>query len=515
MSKQKKSPKKFLFREGEKKVFVDNSGLEVWIYDNFLKETLKNSGALNFDSISVNDSYREVSRKGLLVGYSLIQDDEICATVIIGEKLTENELSVARWLKPQTAFLSLPSGKLCIESNDASRIGVTEPYVKGASIKVPPGDYKLTLYRIDYEAFAREEIEWDGPSEVILLTPGGTADDSVEDLLPFEENRDLSFIDSYTVNENHTDALVWFDDGWDTFTINLDKKALNKMGVSIGSYLSIHVPLAKIDLVVVYAEEWSKAAKISPPENTSLEEYGYASLCPRQDWDGYEMLFCRRVKANKEIPSKFVTTWSKATVRILDSKPKEIAPPLKGGEILATSKRAYRETKIVECDKFEPGFLSIVLSDLFPSLEDKDDVTIEDAIKTADKAMKAVGFSPVGDVVYEEAGALGSFNCTCRLYSGEEAFGVIRLTDGSFELMFISELPNQSWVVSGMIDALEHQIRKYGNTSNIRLNPVDEKLASVFKSHKKEIKSSSPNPIPNTLTDLVERMEMFFQNALN
>lgn len=515
MKKQKKSSKKFLFREGEKKCSVNNSGLEVWIYDDASKENLKKSGALNFSSIDVSDAYRQASKKGLLVGYSLIQDDEVSVVVIVGDQLTEKELSRAYWLDPQKAYLNLQSGKLCIESNDACRIGETTPYEKGAFVNVEPGEYTFTLYRIDYEAFRREEKEWNGPSEVIVLTPGGSPKDAPEEILPFVEKRDLSFINSYSINSDQTEALVWFDDGWDTFTLNLDRKAVEQLGIKYGDYLSVNLPGLSLNMTVVYGADWATASKMPPPEGDLPEEYGYTALFSLQDWNGYEMLFSRRVRAKKEIPDRFITRWLKAKVKRLEVKPKEIAPVIKGGEILATSKRAYRETNIVECDKYDPGFLSTVLSDLFPSLEEKEDVTIVDAISTADKAMKSVGFLPVGDVVYEEAGVLGSVNCNCRLYAGADAFGVIRLTDGSFELMFISELTDKSWVVSGVIDVLEHQIRKGGDHSKIKLNSVDEKLATVFKSHLKMLKPASPKAIPNTLPHLVEKMEEFLQDALN
>ena len=36
--------------------------------------------------------------------------------------------------EPQTAFLKLPSGRLCVESNDASRIGPEEPAEEGAVV---------------------------------------------------------------------------------------------------------------------------------------------------------------------------------------------------------------------------------------------------------------------------------------------------------------------------------------------------------------------------------------------
>ena len=63
---------------------------------------------------------------------------------------------------------------------------------KGAIVAVPRGDYRLTLYRIDYEALEREEMSWTGATEVIVLTRGGVKKDDVAGLLPFEERTDHS-----------------------------------------------------------------------------------------------------------------------------------------------------------------------------------------------------------------------------------------------------------------------------------------------------------------------------------
>jgi hypothetical protein len=82
--------------------------------------------------------FNELTRQGLVVGNSLQQDDDFEIAIHVGEPLTEDELAVARWLEPQTAFLRLPSGRLCVESNDASRIGPEQPTEQGARLDVPP-----------------------------------------------------------------------------------------------------------------------------------------------------------------------------------------------------------------------------------------------------------------------------------------------------------------------------------------------------------------------------------------
>ncbi len=129
-------------RAGETVVKVSNFGLEVWLYDDANREAIRRSGAMNFMSgptqgqesfAAQAQAFSAALRGGLLVGYSLWQDDELHVAVIVGNPLTKKEMSAARWLEPQRAFLRLPSGKLCVESNDACRIGPEKPGRKAPS----------------------------------------------------------------------------------------------------------------------------------------------------------------------------------------------------------------------------------------------------------------------------------------------------------------------------------------------------------------------------------------------
>jgi hypothetical protein len=171
---------------------VPNSGLEVWLYDDANRETIRGAAASGFGGMP--GDVEEQSRRGLIVGYSLMQDDDLDVAVCVGDPLTDDELSGTRWLEPQTAFLRLPSGKLCVESNDASRVGPEQPTEAGAVVELPAGEYRLTLYRIDHEALDRERLSWSGPQEVIVLTPGGTPADAAQELLPFEPRRDTTWV---------------------------------------------------------------------------------------------------------------------------------------------------------------------------------------------------------------------------------------------------------------------------------------------------------------------------------
>jgi hypothetical protein len=230
----------------------------------------------------------------MVVGYSLHQDDELEVAVYVGDPLTEEELSVSRWLEPQTAFLRLPSGKLCVEPNDSLRVGGETPTDKGGLVDFPPGDYRVTLYRIDGEALFRERLEWKGAWEIIVLTLGGTPADAATDLLPFENRRDTTWVGKYQIKGNRADALAWFGDYWDTCIVNLDSGGAAKMELVPGSYIRIHAPGPGVTLISAFDKSWLDGARVPPPRGVRIDEFGYSGFSRMGDCNIAEALFCRR-----------------------------------------------------------------------------------------------------------------------------------------------------------------------------------------------------------------------------
>lgn len=321
-------------RAGAIPVHVSNSGLEVWLYDDSQVEALRASHA---QERLIGGG----SLDGALVGYSLWQDDGIDAAVIVGKPLTAAELRIARWLEPQTAFLRLPSGKLAVESNDACRIGEGAPGEKGAVVSVPKGDYRVTLYRIDHEALDREEREWAGPEQVVVLTPGGTPADDVAGLLPFLQRRDFSWVRQYTINGRTFDGLVWFDDSWDTYFANLDDAAVDALQLKPGQFLRTTVPQAGLTLVTTFATSWKEGQALPPPAGPPPEEFGYGAVIAPERFEGNRALFCRRVKARKGVPAAAQTLWLPATIEVLDLKPADPLARVRGPLLFDSGKRAF------------------------------------------------------------------------------------------------------------------------------------------------------------------------------
>jgi hypothetical protein len=304
-------------RKGGFYLQVPNSGLEVWLYDDANRRAIRAAKGDDEGCGGMPPCFAERTREGLVVGYGLVQDDDLELEVHVGDPLTEAELSIARWLEPQSAFLRLPSGRFCLESNDASRIGPGEPGETGARVNVPAGDYRLTLYRIDHEALNREGLTWDGAQEVIVLTPGGTPDDAATTLLPFEPRRDLSWVGRYTIAGQRAHALAWFRDDWDTMILNLDAAAAARLGLVPGSVLKTFIAAADLTLYSTFGESWKDAKLFAPPADADRNEYGYAAFCEMSDWDGATAMFCRRETSKKKVPEKCQNLWIPVVVEVL------------------------------------------------------------------------------------------------------------------------------------------------------------------------------------------------------
>lgn len=491
-------------RPGGKRLTVSNSGLEVWLYDDSRREAIRASGAMDFmGRPGVATRYREVAQAGDVVGYRLEGDEDLDIEVHVGAPLTGKELSVARWLGPQHAFLRLPGGKLCVESNDACRIGPDVPAEKGATLKVPPGDYRLTLYRVDREALERGELTWAGPQEIIVLTPGGTAADAASDLLPVVERRDTSWVGQYRIEGRRAEALVWFGDRWDTFTVNLDPPAAAALQLTPGSFIRTHVPSAGITLLSAFADSWDHARRIVPPAG-EIEEYGFGAFVRMSEWEGTEALFCRRQKTATAIQPKHQTVWLPATIEVIPPV-KDAAPSHAGRLDPAAPVSAFR---------FDEGFLGIVLSDVLPEIEDLDEPTMAEVVELLDEKFEAIGLSPLGESAFTLRSGIMTTESIGRLYAGlPDVFGVLLVADGSLEIVFVTETTTGSWIATGLADEMDRRLQ--GGRPDVELQNMDEGFPALFQAHRAAVKESGAKSAvaPENLEAASDALERFLAAA--
>ena len=300
---------------------VFNSGLEVWLYDASHRGTLKASRVFEVDA---EDSAFEQQmlgflKRGLIAAYQLEQDDSLSVAVAVGEPLTSKELGVARWLEPQKAYLRLPSGRLIIESNDALTLRETPPTDAGAELAVPAGDYLMTLYRIDDDALEADGIEWHGPNQFMVLTPGAAAK-PVRDAPVF-----LAWTPrgpgeaSWTVEPGEYRGMALAHDADTTISVALDRTGGAKLGLADLALLALSVPALGIDSTLVYLEGnaegfefFARLDKVKRPREHAKGEWAHCWFQP-----GLDRLFGMRVDGKIRVPKKLQETWHPATLRLL------------------------------------------------------------------------------------------------------------------------------------------------------------------------------------------------------
>jgi hypothetical protein len=461
MSARKKStarPRAPFVREGESLVHVFNSGLEAWLYDEGNRERIVATGAMDLEDLQ---ALTPLFRDGWLVAYGLYQDDALEVAVIVGPPLTDAELAVARWLEPQHAFLSCPTGALCIESNDAARILPEGGDEAGGRVTVPPGDYRITLHRVDHEALDRARMTWKGPQEVLVLTPGGTPADAATEILPFEQRRDLSWVGQVTVAGTRADALAWFDDALDTAVLNLEATHLERLGARDGACLLVRVPQGKVAFTVALAPDWKTGATLVPPAGVDVTEWGFASVQRMGDW-GVPALFVRRERAARAIPRTQQHAWLPCTVERLAV---EAAPParVRGEVVLDAGARVYWRGHLA--DRLYYGDAEFLTAKLFSRVDGVgfgEATDVARAIALVDEAFGRAGLAPAGDLQFDVTYPQQKVEYTNRLYLGlEEAFGVVWGSKNVFECLWYSELDDGAWVLTGTIpEAVARQVSR-------------------------------------------------------
>ena len=495
-------------------VRVFNSGLEVWLYDDANRESITASGAL----VDVDEAQLQpLFSSGLLAAYSLYQDDEVHVGVLVGAPPDEAALAGGAWLEPQTAFLRLPSGELCIESNDASRIGPEEPADEGARVRVPPGDYRLTLYRVDHEALEREGREWTGPQEVVVLTPGGTTADAAAGILPFEQRRDLSWVGRYTVEGRTLRGLAWFDDYWDTFILNVDRAGLASLGVTAGDCLRTTVADAGMTLVTAFADSWKEAAALEPPAGVPLDEYGYAALSPLAQWDGAEGLFCRRDRTARAIEAKHRHVWLPAVVEVLDARAE---PParVRGPVLFDGGTRAYWRGSLAERGHYYSD-LQLLTARLMGRVEGVpwgEPMPLARALELLAGAMTPLGLPPLGDISFDVTTPQGMTEYTNRLYFGlPDAFAATWGSRGVFETFFFSPIADGTWVLTGTLP--ERVAEMISRRKGLSVRAGEGRFAAILDQHRAHAASvgSVALRVPVDLADAAVLYDAYVKAAID
>jgi hypothetical protein len=263
------------------RVVVYNEGLLGFLYDESQTAALQEIGALgdagNRETALKSEALRRLAADGVVVIYELPEDNPLALEIGVGPPLTKQEMSSLPWLKPQQALLSLPSGRLRVDSFNSLPAPLyaqppypEEPLEPPGLVELPPGDYVLTLHRLDTDAAWRQRnLEVDGPNAIVTLTPLARAARPVEPapLLCYEESADLRWPGRYTIEGQTFRGLAMF--AGDQFLLNLDREAAQPLGLRAGMGLRIGVPVRGIEIQAFLSDD-ACTDGITPPRKATL-----------------------------------------------------------------------------------------------------------------------------------------------------------------------------------------------------------------------------------------------------
>jgi len=228
-------------RKGMQIVDVENEGPLVFLYDPANTAAIEKSKAAILNGYAPgaadDQALKALFADSMIAIYELPQDDPIRVGVVTGEPLDAKEKKAAKWRKPQTVRLKLPSGKLRVDSYS------TLADEKGSVLEVPAGEYELTLHRVDLAAMAGQAYE--GPNEVITLTLAkGAAKKSSAGLLEFDPQPRAPWDGAGKVVGGEFQGQVVklnasFPDG--SLSMNLGLAAARKLAWQQGAQLELNV----------------------------------------------------------------------------------------------------------------------------------------------------------------------------------------------------------------------------------------------------------------------------------
>jgi hypothetical protein len=211
------------------------------------------------------------------------------------------------------------------------------------------------------------------------------------------------------------------------------------------------------------------------------------------DWDGAEALFCRRDTSKTRIEDEHHNLWLPAVVEVLDA----------AGHAPVNTGRVLTPTQIRTKQLFDPSFLSLVLCDVLPEVDELDELALPDALERLDRRFGKMGLAPAGDFEWQQRFGPRVMDLCARLYAGPpDTLAAVIAAEGIFEVIFLSELEGGSWIVTGLADDLERLITTTGPDGlpvphpRVRLQSLDESLAKIASAHKSALKKSKSPPAP-------------------
>jgi hypothetical protein len=218
------------------RVALENTGDLVFLYDEASEGAIRSAYPAFANGHSwdpVAREARQLAHEGALVAFEVGEPTTVEAEFGRAAGLSAAERARAAWLRPQTARIVLPTGKLRVETLDSLRLTDEPIEDEGTVLEVPPGAYTLTLERLDRAAMPDGGAGF--PDEVILLWPevGPSAAMPAEALLRYPVARPRW--GAWSVQDGvATGEVAWAMVGAGT---NLDAGAIARLGLRPGMRL--------------------------------------------------------------------------------------------------------------------------------------------------------------------------------------------------------------------------------------------------------------------------------------
>jgi hypothetical protein len=339
--------KKVGLRPGAKRLSVYNEGLCVYVRDDGQDAALRaliasrkfgkqDPQATFYERLALPAFGNAVARDGLAFAFDLQQDDEIDIEVLVGPPLTPAQLADALWMVPQTTWLRLPTGLLRIDTPNTMSLDPDPGDDPGGVAKVPPGDYEIRLYRVDWDAMHREERDddYDGPGHLLVLTPLAGKPRATSSILRFPEVTEaLSDASACKVQEARFETKIMSDYWWEPFHLDLDREAAAALALKPGSLFEICLEKPRFALTAVFLDRrLDNEMRSLLTDRAPTKEFAKALDRLAADypdaavalWNAHpesqrELLLLVRWKGKNKYPAKFHGLWAPCAGRRLDT----------------------------------------------------------------------------------------------------------------------------------------------------------------------------------------------------
>ncbi len=263
MAKKKRSAK---VRSGAQRLSVYNEGLCVYVHDEAHDSEIRallGSGEYGdlsnnnfFDCLSMPAFGAVVAKRGLAFAFELDQDDGIDIDVVVGPPLTSTQLADAQWMQPQRTWLRLPSGRLRVDTPNTMPLDPDPGDDPGGVATVPPGDYEVRLYRVDWLAMHRAGVDevYRGPGHILLLTPldAPLSPPPTSAILPFPDTC-IEGPTAYALDGAEFKTRVYSEFWWEPLYLNLDRAAVDRLGLVPGQLFEVSWEKPKLVITAAYA----------------------------------------------------------------------------------------------------------------------------------------------------------------------------------------------------------------------------------------------------------------------